>query len=599
MAIKSPSDLKSLTLSLVVKVSGVVIPDYFPLISLEVQHEVNRISHAELSFADGAMDTKAFPISDSDHFVPGNPLEILVGYHGEDQVSIFNGIIVKQSLELNDHEAFHLMVSCKHQASCMTVNRKDVEFSELKDGDILMKIIKANGLNGTVASTSIVQETVTQKGATDWDFMLSRAEFYGFLVTCEKNNTLTIAAPQLNADPVLRLAFGDSIQSFNAELDAQLQSPVLEAAAWDIKTLTLLKANAKEPSFQVQGNLSAKKLSGMLKQSTRHIFTGAPMEKAEIDAWADASLLKMRLSALKGKVSFQGNGSVLPGKLILLEGVGARYSGNAFVSSVNHHIESGNWKTTVGFGLDDAPIAERENFNFPPAAGQLPAISGLQIATVKNLFEDPQSLHRIQLTLNSSADQQNGTWARVANFYATADAGSGFLPEIGDEVVVGFLDSNPRYPVVIGSLYSNSKAPVHPAKDNNNFIKSIITKGKLNLSFDDEKKVITLDTPGGNKIALDDENKKMVISDPHGNIITMDENGISMKSDKDISLQAKGDISLNASGKIELTAKRDAVISGMNVSNKAKNGFTAEGTATAELKSAGQTTVKGSIVMIN
>ncbi|MCX2449714.1 phage baseplate assembly protein V [Pedobacter sp. PLR] len=583
MAIKSPADIIDPTLSLVVKVSGTIIPDYYPLISVEIYHEVNRISYAELTFADGAVDTMAFPIIDSDSFVPGNKIEILGGYGAEDKLSIFSGVIVKQSIEISGDNVFRLMLSCKHEAIGMTFNRKDVEFTGLSDGDILKKIIKDNQLKGVVDSTSLIQETVTQKGATDWDFILSRAAFYGLLVTCVKGNTVEIALPKLSADPVLRLAFGDSIQSFNAELDARMQSPELEASVWDIKTLTLLKANATEPGLPDQGN----------------IFTCAAMEKAEIEARANASSLKMRLSALKGSVTFQGNGSVLPGKLVLLEGVGSRYSGNAFVSSVNHCIENGSWKTTVGFGLDVAPIAEQGNFNLPLAAGQLPAVSGLQIATVKNLFEDPQSLHRIQLTLNSSADNQTCTWARVSNFYATANAGSGFLPEIGDEVVVGFLDSNPRYPVVIGSLYSNSKAPVHPAKDNNNFIKSIITKGNLKISFDDEKKVMTLGTPGGNAIALDDENKRMVISDQHGNIITMDSKGISMVSDKDISLKASGDISLDASGKIELMAKKDAVVSGMNVTNKAKIGFIAEGGATAELKSSGQTIVKGSIVMIN
>ncbi|MBB2147959.1 type VI secretion system tip protein VgrG [Pedobacter gandavensis] len=599
MAIKSPADVVDLTLSLVIKVSGSIIPDYYPQISVEIHHQVNRISHAELIFADGTVDTRTFPISDSDSFVPGNEIEILAGYGGEDKVSIFSGVIVKQSIEVNNTDAFSLIVSCKHKAIGMTFNRKDVEFTSLSDADILSKIIKNNQLKAEVTSTSVVQETVIQKGATDWDFILSRAEFYGFLVNCLKGNTIEIAAPKLSTEPVLRLAFGDSILSFNAELDAQMQSPALEASAWDIKTLTILKASATEPSLQAQGNISAKKLSGTLSQTKRNIFTGAPMEKAEIETWANASLLKMRLSALKGSVSFQGNGLVMPGKLVLLEGVGARYSGKAFVSSVSHYLEEGVWKTTVGFGLDDTPIAAQENFNVLPAAGQLPAISGLQIATVKNLFEDPQSLHRIQLTLNSSADNQTGTWARVSNFYATANAGSGFLPEIGDEVVVGFLDSNPRYPVVLGSLYSSSKAPVYPAKDNKNFIKSIITKGNLKISFDDEKKVTKLETPAGNAFSLDDENKKIVITDQHGNVITMDSKGISLASDKDITLKASGDISLNAMGKIELTAKKDAAISGMNVSNKAQVGFTAKGGATAEISSSGQTAVKGGIVMIN
>jgi len=599
MAIKSPADVEDLTLSLVVKVSGTVIPDYYPQISVEITHQLNHISYAELIFADGTVDTGTFPISDSEDFVPGNEIEILAGYGADDKVSIFSGVIVKQSIEVTSADVFSLVVNCKHKAIGMTFGRKDAEFASLSDSDIINKLIKANQLKGVVSSTAVIQETVTQKGATDWDFILSRAEFYGFLVCCTQGDTLEIGEPKLSAEPVLRVAFGESIVSFHAELDAQMQSPELEALAWDIKTLELLTENASEPTLNSQGDISAKQLSAKLNQTKHTIFTGAPMEKSEIKAWADAALLKMRLSALKGSVSFQGNGLIKPGKMLELEGVGSRYSGKAFVSSVMHRIEDGNWITTTGFGLNDFPVAERENFNSPQAAGQLPAISGLQIATVKNLFEDPQSLYRIQLTLNSAAGNQAGTWARVANFYATANAGNGFLPEVGDEVVVGFLDANPRYPVVLGSLYSTSKAPVNAAKDNNNYIKSIITKGNLKISFDDEKKITKIETPAGNSFALDDENKKVVINDQHGNIVTMDADGINLSSVKDITLKASGDIALNASGKIEITAKKDVAIAGMNISNSAKSGFTAKGEMTAEINSSGQTTVKGSMVMIN
>jgi len=600
MAIKSPSDIVDLTLTLVVLVNGEAIADYYPSVSVEISHEINKISTAELVFEDGLVEDGTFPISDGNIFVPGNEIEILAGYGGEAKSSIFSGVIVKQSLDVDGDDAFRLNVRCKHKAIGMTFNRNNAEFVSMTDSDIINKLLNANGISGTVSATTVTQETVLQKGSTDWDFMLSRAEFYGLLVKCVKGDALEIKKPAFSEEPVLRLAFGDSIISFNAELDAQWQPSTLEAVSWDIKNLAVATENAAEPSLNNQGDFSAKKLSGTIVTSKRTLFSGAPMEPAEMKEWADAALLKTRLAALRGSVSFQGNGLIEPAKLVQLEGVGTRYSGKAFVSAVTHQIDDGgNWKTTAKFGLDSTPIAEMSHFNEPPAAGQLPAINGLQVATVKNLFEDPQSLYRIQLTLNSGLGSQTGIWARVSNFYATANAGSGFLPEVGDEVVVGFLDSNPRYPVVLGSLYSSSKAPANAAADNNNYIKSILTKGNLKISFDDEKKVTKLETPAGNTFTLDDENKKIEMKDQHGNTITMNDSGIKLSSDKDISINAGGNISLKADGKVTISAKSDASMEGMNVSHKAQSSFTAKGSAMAEISSSGQTTVKGSMVMIN
>jgi len=98
---------------------------------------------------------------------------------------------------------------------------------------------------------------------------------------------------------------------------------------------------------------------------------------------------------------------------------------------------------------------------------------------------------------------------------------------------------------------------------------------------------------------LSDDAKSIEIVDQNGNSIKMTSDGIVLKSGKDITLDATGNITLKATGKIAVTATQDAAISGMNITNTAQMGFTAKGNATAEISAAGQTTVKGGIVMIN
>jgi len=596
----SPLSISDPQLTISITVGGSLLADTSPVISINITHEVNRISYAEVVIIDGDITAGTFPLSDGSTCTPGTEIQIKASYTNVPAL-IFSGYIVKQSVKISHDDANKLVLICKHKAVAMTYNRADAEFSTKTDSDIITSLIGTySGLSATVTSTSVSQETVFQRQATDWDFMMSRAEFYGYIVTLGNDDSVTVAPPNTSSAAVLYIAAGDSIRSFSATLNAEKQAPSITASAWDIKNQALLTASGAEPSVTTPGNITAVTMSGQLGQKALSISSGTPMLQDELQAWADGSLMRMRMTAVKGSVSFMGSELVMPGKVIELANVGARFNGNAFVAAVEHVIEDSTWTTYVTFGLDNIPVAERANITYPAAAGQLPAIGGLQVATVKKISADPDSQYRVQVTLASdAAAAADGIWARMANFYATATAGAGFLPEIGDEVVVGFLESNPRYPIILGSLYSNAKQPATPATDDKNYIKSIVTKSNLTISFDDQKKVTTFSTPAGNTIVLSDDAKSITITDQNSNSIQMTSSGIAMQSNKDIKLTATGDITLSATGKINLSATQDLVASGMNITATAQMGFTGKGSATAEVSASGQTTIKGGIVMIN
>jgi uncharacterized protein involved in type VI secretion and phage assembly len=194
--------------------------------------------------------------------------------------------------------------------------------------------------------------------------------------------------------------------------------------------------------------------------------------------------------------------------------------------------------------------------------------------------------------------ETEGVWARFGQFYATSNNGVFFIPEIDDEVIVGYFNDDPSYPVILGSMYSGKiKPPYEITKDN--FKKAITTKEKLTLEFDDDKKVVTLKTPGNNQIIISDDKKNITLQDQNSNILTLSENGISLESSKDITIKAKGAISLDATGALSAASKADVDVKGNNINIKANIGVAAKGSATAELSASGQTTVKGAMVMIN
>jgi uncharacterized protein involved in type VI secretion and phage assembly len=217
-------------------------------------------------------------------------------------------------------------------------------------------------------------------------------------------------------------------------------------------------------------------------------------------------------------------------------------------------------------------------------------VHGLQIGKVVKLVEDADERLRIQIQLPVHGPDEVLIWARYATPYATPAAGVFFLPEVDDEVVVGYLDSDPDNPVILGSLHNGTAAQPYTPDEENTY-KAIVTNAQLKIEFEDVKKIITISTPGGHKVTMDDDAVEITIVDTTGNEIKMSSAGIDMTS--------PGDINITADGNIAIAATGDATVDGMNVTATAQTQLKAEGSAGAELSSGGQTVVKGSIVMIN
>src|SRR6185437_373730 len=94
--------------------------------------------------------------------------------------------------------------------------------------------------------------------------------------------------------------------------------------------------------------------------------------------------------------------------------------------------------------------------------------------------------------------------------------GTFFRPEIGDEVVVGFLSEDPRHPVVLGMLHSSAKPAPESAKDANDR-KGYVSREKMQLIIDDKKKSIVCGTPAGNTMTLSEDDKGITLKDQNGN----------------------------------------------------------------------------------
>ena len=600
----SPSNVDKGIVNVTITVGG--FPVTVGISSVLIHHELNQISYAELVLIGDDKNLSSLPNADNKSLDPGGKIVIKAGFDSATTTQLFTGLIVQHGVEFSKSGNLKIHLLCKHELVTATYNRVEKEFHTKTDSAIITSILSTYG-GGTVTATTLAYEVLLQKMMSDWDFIRARAEFNGYIISLDGTKTKIgkpcfLALPPTITPAVTLTVSGGNVYSFYGKLSAENQPTSVTASSWDIKTMKSIESSASEPSMSSIGNssYSPTKLSGKLSQKSLSLNSSTAMSTDDLKTWANGVLLRKRLAAFKGKVTCIGDigRKITTNSLIAISGVGSKLDGNAYVTGVTHEIQDGKWETTAKFGLDERYTHEKIGFNYPLATGQASAFHGLQIGTVKQLSKDPQSFYRILVLLSTNSTVKTGFWARVSNFYATNNAGLGFLPEVGDEVVVGFLEDDPRNPIVLGSLYGKN-VPASPATDENNYIKQIVTKALLKINFDDKNKILTITTPGKNSITFDDKNKDIIVADENSNKITMNSSGITISSKKDINLTAQGEINLTATKNVNVKATQDFVATGMNVTLTAKTGFTAKGNGTAELSASGKTTIKGGIVNIN
>lgn len=572
--VPAPSDVASIELL----IDGSAISSVFQIRSASVTRELNRVPAASVELLDGEASKRTFAASDTDHFVPGKAIEIQLGYRGQTQ-KVFSGIIVANRVRVREGRTT-LWLECRDKAVRMTSGLHSRYYTATTDAAILDELVGRYGLERSVATTKPTLPEVVQFDATDWDFVVCRAEANGHVVVV-RDGKVTIGPPATTAKPVVATAFGATVLELDAEIDARWQAKGITAKAWNAADQKLLAADATEPSVTTSGNLTTDQLTAVFGGEAHVLRHAGRLGEPELQAWADGRLLKDRLAKVRGRVRFQGFAGVSAGDVIEVSGIGERFAGEQYVSGVLHTYAEGNWRTDAAFGLPPEPHAARYPVSALPAGGLLPGVSGLQIGVVTALEGDPDGEDRIRVRVPLVGDRDDGVWARLATLDAGAQRGTCFRPEIDDEVVVGFLDADPRFPVVLGQLHSSARPAPVPGSDKNQ-VKAYVSRSKLTLGFDDDKSAITLETAAGNRLTLSEDAKTVSIADQNGNSITLDEGGITLTSAKDLTLKASGGV------KVEGTA----------VSLKAEL-LTAEGTGSVTVRSSSSLALNGTPVNIN
>jgi phage protein D len=323
--------------------------------SLSVQEDLDAISMFALELYNWDDRLLTFPWSESPLFAVGNEVEISLGY-----VDDLHPVMVAEIISLEPRfasgELPMLTVRGYDHRHRLARGRKTRVFQQMADSAIAEQVAREAGLSSAVTETDIKHSYVLQSNQSDLDFLQQRARRIGYEVFA-RDKVLYFRPPQHTAAPTVTLELGEEITEFSPRLSSQSQVGELAVRGWDVKQKQVIVGKATVGQETTTGGGS----SG--PRAARQAFGGSSTASvdlpvhtvAEADAIARGRFDDIALDFVRGDVVADGQPQVHAGTVVTIDGVGDRFSGPYYVTSVTHSLtaEQG-YQTTLSVQRNNA-----------------------------------------------------------------------------------------------------------------------------------------------------------------------------------------------------------------------------------------------------
>ncbi|CNH72901.1 phage baseplate assembly protein V [Yersinia pekkanenii] len=508
-------------------------------VDVDIYHRVNSIASTTIKLSVPARSLSSFHQAD----VQGELAHCQVGKNltmelceGSQKSVLFNGVITRQSLRVRNKQLLLTLV-IKHRLQLMVDTQHSQCFSDKSEKAILSSLLNQAGVKarfGHIPALDQQHEQMVQFRCSDWYFLLCRLSAMGIWLLPTTEGVSLVQTETLNTRPVHTLKNrGDGNQDIVVkdaywQFDNQRNPASLEISGWDISKQQPQSGGRYGSIATGKGALSVDRLASLNKESW-DIRYSSPLTTLESGYLAQGLLLNQRISGVTGEFLLNGSGRYQLGDSIQLLGFGSQIDGSATITGVRQRFNRQiDWETTLEIGLQ------------PESLPMVPEASGLHIATVGKYQQDRAGLNRIPIILSILNRPNEYLWARLGKPYASHESGFCFYPEPGDEVIIGFFENDPRYPVILGAMHNpKNRAPFEPTQDNREKT-LIVKKGDIEqqLLIDSKSKTITINA-GSNKMTL--------------------------QQDKDISLVARQSINATADKSLAMSGKNSVEIKGAKI----------------------------------
>lgn len=454
-----------------------------------------------------------------------------------DKKALFTGYLTQKKMILQG-KFWSARLEARHGLQKLAFLPHSRVFRQQDDAAIFNTLFRQSGVKlsqGAGAQLNTKHDQLVQFRISDWYFIRHRLLSTNcWLLPEAASSSATIAPLTTPATASHTLDYHDAqsrytLYEVNLNFDNRFIADSMTLQGWDVAQQQLTPAQASRPeSFHPWKSESGNSQPAPTawKQDFHLAFSNQP--ESPLNTLSRSWLNHLQLSAVQGYIILEGTRDFQPGQSIKLNGFDAGLDGTALLNGVNQLFDSEQgWRSELTIGMP-ATLPET-----------VPGVSSLHIATVAAFSADPQHQDRIPVTLPALNLPGETLFARLSKPWASKASGFCFYPEPGDEVVVGFIESDPRYPIILGSLHNpKNSAPFPPDEKNNR--KGVVVKGENNsesLLFDTQEKTLTL-AAGENTFSLADE----------GNI-TFD-------SPESLQVTAKEKLTLSAQSQVEITSAK-------------------------------------------
>ena len=514
------------------------------LVEVRVESQLQLPAVAVVRLADPGLEHV-----DADPLPIGAKLEVLFSAPESGTLTrVFSGAIVALEPEFRAHGA--VLAARAYDAShALNRTRKTRTFQKMSGADIARKIAgEANLATGTIDPSGSPQDFVQQSDETDWALLHRLAGAVDFEVVVEDDKLHFRAAGGPKGGSPIALRWGESLLEFGPRLTGTQQVDTVTVRGWDPSAKRAIKAVAslKDADSRPGAGRGSIKPSGAVALGDRPV-----LDQDEADRLARSVAARLAHASVSATGVCRGEPRMRAGCRIDVDGVGRRFSGTYAPSAVTHILRGGHGYITR-FAISGRAA---HGLISPESHARRAWGNGLVIGLVTQ-NKDPDKLGRVRVRYPTLGDDVESAWARIAAPGAGPTRGALMLPQVGDEVVVGFEHGDVRRPYILGSLWNGQARPEDLAQPDGSF--GLKTDAKLAVSA---KGDITLQGEKALEITTDGKATQKAGGDlvVEGAKVTVKSNGkIAIESSDGLSLSAPS-IDVKAKGKLTLSGSQVAI----------------------------------------
>ncbi|MGW0961257.1 VgrG-related protein [Streptomyces gelaticus] len=387
---------------------------------------------------------------------------------------LLKGVVTALEVELDETGTF-TVVRGLDESHRLFRGRRVASYQNMTLADICAQVAQRAGLKpGKVDVAGPVLEHIAQPNVTDWEFVRDLAEEAGaqaYVLDGQLHITRPAEASgapdgsaRADRNPLV-LEMGSNLLRCRAGVSSAEQVSEVEVRGWDVRTKQPLVGRAPAgKSATLELGVSAAEVSAPFGEARFVVTDAAYGAQAQVDQAAKALAERIAGSFAELEAVIRGNPEVRAGSAVALNAVGAPFEGRYTVTSSRHVFDPvrgyETWLTVSGqqerslFGLTGGGPGSGGSGT---GSGGGSRCAGLVSGTVTDT-QDPEGSGRVKVRFPWLSDEYASDWARTAQSGGTS-GGEAFIPEVGDEVLVGFEHGHLDRPFVLAGLYNGKDRP--------------------------------------------------------------------------------------------------------------------------------------------